>query len=72
MNYTELSFSCDNYAVSQLEGEILTQIDASIIDPIQRKAQKDIFRKMLWDWVYRMTPRGDASSSSGKITVNGS
>jgi len=36
--------------IQDLEGKILTQIDASTPDPVQRKASKDIFREMIWTW----------------------
>jgi len=36
--------------VNNLTGKVLTQIDAMISDPEQRKAMKDIFRDILWNW----------------------
>lgn len=39
-----------SWAIQQLEGQILTVIDASIADPVQRKAVKDILRPMIWKW----------------------
>lgn len=36
--------------IQDLEGQILTFIDASISDPVQRKALKDLFRPMIWRW----------------------
>lgn len=36
--------------VGNLEGQWLTLIDATFSDPQQRKAMKDIVRKMIWDW----------------------
>ena len=37
--------------VSELEGKLLTHIDATFSDVQQRKAQKDIIRQMVWDWI---------------------
>lgn len=37
-------------AVSHLEGEILTVVDASISDPEQRRALKSVFSRTLWRW----------------------
>lgn len=39
-----------SYSIGNLEGNILTFIDASIQDPIQRKALKDLLRPMIWNW----------------------
>jgi len=39
-----------SYSIQDLEGKILTFIDASIQDPIQRKALKDLLRPMVWTW----------------------
>lgn len=36
--------------VGNLEGQWLTIVDATFSDPQQRKAMKDIVRKMIWDW----------------------
>ncbi len=58
----DFEFKASNHNVSYLEGTILTQLDASISDPVQRKALKDIFRTIIWDWVYSITPKGDGSS----------
>lgn len=37
-------------SIQGLEGKMLTFIDASISDPIQRKAMKDLLRPMIWSW----------------------
>lgn len=39
------------YRMKGVEGEILTLVDASVADPTQRKAMKDIVRKTLWVWI---------------------
>lgn len=36
--------------IQDLEGKMLTFIDASIQDPIQRKALKDLLRPAIWGW----------------------
>lgn len=62
----EFEFIVTSYNVSQLEGEVLTLIDASVSDPVQRKAQKDLFKNMIWNWVYRTNPpvKGSVGSAS--------
>lgn len=39
--------------IQMLEGEMLTLVDASIGDPQQRKALKDIVRQTVWGWAIR-------------------
>lgn len=39
-----------SYAIQGLEGRMLTLIDASIQDPVQRKAIKDLVSPMIWNW----------------------
>lgn len=36
--------------IQDLEGKILTLVDASISDPVQRKALKNLFSPMIWNW----------------------
>lgn len=36
--------------IQDLEGRILTLVDASISDPVQRKALKNLFSPMIWSW----------------------
>lgn len=39
-------------SLQNIEGKALTMIDAAIQDKEQRKAVKDLFRRMFWfDWV---------------------
>lgn len=47
----EAKISCKNINsfTSHLEGKVLTVIDASISDRIQREALKSILRNTLWD-----------------------
>ncbi len=33
-----------------LVGKLLTLTDATFTDTVQRKAQKDVLRELLWDW----------------------
>lgn len=36
--------------ISLLEGKLLTLLDASIADVVQRKALKDLLRQQIWGW----------------------
>jgi hypothetical protein len=47
---SETMYLFHSWAVSNLEGNILTFIDASIQDQVQRKALKDLLRPMIWNW----------------------
>ncbi len=38
----------------ELEGKLLTLVDASHEDAVQRKALKDLFSQLLWEWVHRI------------------
>lgn len=60
-----------------LLGELLTLIDASFTDPVQRKAYKDILRTSFYDTAFRI--RGDENrnivsspSHIGEILCTGS
>ena len=46
----ETMYLFHSYSIGNLEGTILTFIDASISDPVQRKALKDLLRPMIWNW----------------------
>lgn len=46
----EATYIFKSYDIGILEGTILTFIDASISDPVQRKALKDLLRPMVWKW----------------------
>ena len=46
----QIMYLYHSYAISDLEGRVLTFIDASITDPVQRKALKDLLRPMIWQW----------------------
>lgn len=62
----------NTHNIQDLEGKILTFIDASISDSVQRKALKDLLRPMIWGWAidsnaepyYEMKPK----SVGNKIT----
>ncbi len=70
----EVTYVHTSNAISDLEGKILTFIDAAISDPIQRKAMKDLLRPMIWSWSIetntaenydiKRKPYGNASSNS--------
>lgn len=36
--------------INDLVGKLLTQVDAVFSDPKQRKAMKDLFRQIAWNW----------------------
>jgi hypothetical protein len=38
------------FSIQDLEGKLLTYLDAILTDPVQRKAAKDIIRPMIWEW----------------------
>lgn len=61
---------CSAVDVRNLEGKLLTQIEAAMQDPTQRKALKDIMRSLLWDWAYLRARTGISGSSAGKISIN--
>lgn len=41
--------------INDLTGRLLTLVDASIADVVQRKAQKDLFRQAVWGWYEAQT-----------------
>lgn len=43
--------------VGNLEGQWLTLVDATFSDPQQRKAMKDLVRRMIWDWDIQIIDR---------------
>lgn len=45
-----------SHDVQYLEGRLLTVVDASIADPQQRKAVKDLVSTNIWDWFYNALP----------------
>ena len=47
-----VTYEVNTYDISNLEGKLLTFIDATVLDKEQRKAQKDIIRQMLWEWIF--------------------
>jgi predicted kinase len=53
-------------ALQNLEGKILTLIDATFVDKEQRKAVKDILRKTFWfDWVEHHLYKGKENMPVG-------
>ena len=44
--------------ISFLEGQLLTFIEATIADPEQRKAAKDMLTPLIWQWANRL-PKGE-------------
>lgn len=47
---SEMIYIFQNWQISELEGKVLTFIDASVADAVQRKALKDLLRPMIWEW----------------------
>ncbi len=39
--------------IQELEGRMLTYLEAIIPDAVQRKASKDLLRPMIWEWAIR-------------------
>jgi hypothetical protein len=66
---------CGNYyglvaydELRNLEGKILTIVDASFTDKEQRKAVKDIVRRTFWfDWVEHHIYKGKTSSCGSSV-----
>lgn len=58
--------------VGNLEGQWLTIIDATFQDVEQRKAMKDIVRKMIWDWDTKIVDSFYPDRITGGINPNGS
>lgn len=46
----ERVFHHNEYSLQNLEGKLLTIIDASFSDEIQRKAVKDLISQVVWKW----------------------
>jgi len=58
-------------ALQNLEGKILTLIDATFTDKEQRKAMKDVFRRTLWfDWVENSIYKGKDTMPVGIPTID--
>ncbi len=49
-NPSEIVYVHRSWAIGNLEGQILTFIDASFTDPVQRKAIKDLISPAIWRW----------------------
>lgn len=47
---SEIVYVHKSWSIGNLEGQILTFIDASIADSVQRKAIKDLISPMIWRW----------------------
>lgn len=63
-----VQYEVKTYDISNLEGKILTFIDATFSDTQQRKAQKDIMRGIIWDWII---PKCITGSSNEKGNATG-
>ena len=58
--------------VRQLEGKMLTIVEAALSDPEQRKAVKDIVRQEIWDWANSKYPTATAGGTYTITSSNGS
>lgn len=54
---------------NDLLGRLLTYIDATYSDPEQRKAHKDIVKKIVWDRVAEISERARQTVNSHKETL---
>lgn len=61
--YPNVELSVETQDVNRVLGKVLTIIDASIADAIQRDALKDVIRYTIWDWVDTMYPKAIAGST---------
>lgn len=57
----EVKYEIYSHNISHLEGQLLTQIDASISDSVNRQALKDIFRQTVWEWAFNCIPKSSGS-----------
>lgn len=60
-------YPINSYLVGYLLGQILTQVEASVADPEQRKAHKDIYTKMVWDWFNYVKKNSRTASPDSKL-----
>jgi hypothetical protein len=59
INGYDVEYKFFSFGISQLEGKMLTLIEASIQDTEQRKALKDIVRQTIWGWAIENNCNGD-------------
>lgn len=59
------TYELKTYDISELEGKLLTHIDATFSDVQQRKAQKDIIRSLIWNWILPKAIAGNGNDVSG-------
>ena len=64
------TYELKTYDVCELEGQLLTFIDATFSDPQQRKAQKDIIRQMVWNWVLPKALTSTGNFPTGATGIN--
>ena len=53
MSKNDDTFNEHGYKISNLEGKILTQLEASMPNDSQLTALKSVMRSLIWDWFYR-------------------
>ncbi len=57
-------------SVNSLVGEMLTLVDASISDPTQRKAVKDLATQKIWNWWNNQRPMHEYSITYYRMGEN--
>lgn len=67
-SYAEVKYEIGSFDISNLEGRVLTQIDAISADETQRKALKDIFRSLIWDWAFQRMPAKEGMTAGVSST----
>ena len=68
LEHLEVEYQVGSYGISQLEGKLLTLVDATSGDATQRKALKDLVRQTIWDWAYAHAPQSVANTNTATIT----
>lgn len=64
MSKNDSFFNQFHSQISNLEGKMLTIIDAVIVDTQQKIAVKSLVRNEIWDWFYANSPPGAVTASS--------
>lgn len=66
------SIIVDYHDLSSLMGKLLTYVEATYVDPEQRKAHKDLVRQTVWDWEKDLRSRAiqTIDSHSGDYAIS--
>lgn len=57
--YNSSSPIVEHYDIDNLVGKLLTYVDATYSDPMQRSAHKDLIRQSVWDWYKHHSKNGE-------------